>query len=59
VSINTHRIRCPGDMRRAIHYPVHRPNWSTVAGIVLPGVVVAIVITVVQGRFLRQGAGPR
>ena len=33
-----------------MHYPVNRPNWLTVADIVLAGVVAAIVITVVLGR---------
>ena len=34
-------------------YPVHRPNWLTVAGTDLSGVVAAIVITVVLGRASR------
>jgi hypothetical protein len=33
-----------------MHYPVHRSNWMTVAGIVLAGVP---LITVVLGRAAR------
>jgi len=40
-------------------YPVHRPNWLTVAGADLSGVVATIVITVVLGRFSCQEADPR
>jgi hypothetical protein len=41
------------NLRGIMHYPVHRPNWLTVTGTVLSGVVDAIVITVVLGRTSR------
>jgi hypothetical protein len=39
-------------------YPVHRPNWLTVAGTDLSGVVAAIVITVVLGSASRVKKRP-